>query len=87
MSGSHSHVFANPYGQVFRVECFAAAPGCVTVGPISLDFSWFPDTGWQVAICARCGLHLGWRYARNADGGFFFGLIPERLRRKTDNLV
>lgn len=87
VAGSHQHVFANPYGQVFSIACFAAAPGCATVGPLSQDFSWFPGTGWQVAICASCGLHLGWRYERDSGDGSFFGLIPDRLQRVSDNLA
>lgn len=29
--------------------------------PESQD-SWFPGYAWQIAYCARCGLHLGWRF-------------------------
>ena len=86
VAGSHHHVFANPHGQVFAIECFATAPGCAAVGPVSPEFSWFPGTCWQVAVCAACGLHLGWRYEGD-DGGIFFGLIPDRLQRQSENLA
>ncbi|OLN28071.1 hypothetical protein DVDV_1817 [Desulfovibrio sp. DV] len=87
MAGSHHHVFANPYGHVFTLECFAAAPGCVALGPPSADFSWFAGTSWQLAICAACSQHLGWRYERDSGGGGFFGLIPQRLQRSADGLA
>ncbi len=78
VSGSHRHVFANPRGLVFAIGCFSAAPGCRCVGDISTEFSWFPGTAWQIACCAVCGEHLGWRYAGLAAEGFF-GLILDRL--------
>ncbi|MEA4855744.1 MAG: cereblon family protein [Solidesulfovibrio sp.] len=78
VAGSHHHVFANPYGRVFEIGCFAAAPGVAATGAASPAFSWFAGTAWRVAVCAACGEHLGWRYDRTA-GGFFFGLILDRL--------
>ncbi|WP_428569099.1 MAG: cereblon family protein [Solidesulfovibrio sp. DCME] len=78
VAGAHVHVFANPLGAIFEIGCFAAAPGVGLVGEASAAFTWFAGTAWQVAVCAACGEHLGWRYAR-PDGGFFFGLILDRL--------
>ena len=26
------------------------------------DWSWFEGYSWQIAVCARCYAHLGWRY-------------------------
>ena len=63
---------------VFAVGCFAAAPGCTVVGQPSEEFTWFAGTRWQVAVCASCGTHLGWRYER-ISGGIFFGLLLDRL--------
>jgi hypothetical protein len=80
VGGAHRHVFANPHGLVFEIGCFARAPGCVPVGPDTPDFSWFPGTTWQVASCARCGLHLGWRYEGHPELDRFHGLILPRLR-------
>jgi hypothetical protein len=85
VAGAHNHVFANPHGQVFEIGCFSSAPGCVAVGPATQDFSWFSGTIWQVAVCASCGLHLGWRYVRD-NGGAFYGLILDRLRQQAENL-
>ncbi|MHC1710890.1 MAG: cereblon family protein [Solidesulfovibrio sp.] len=78
VSGVHRHVFANPSGFVFEIGCFSDAPGCAAVGAPTPDFSWFPGTSWQVAVCTVCGLHLGWRY-ETTTGGFFYGLILNRL--------
>lgn len=78
MAGAHEHTFINPAGRQFRIGCFAAAPGCATRGAEESAFSWFPGWGWQVALCARCGAHLGWGY-RNAAGRFW-GLILSALR-------
>ncbi|EKO38261.1 MAG: hypothetical protein B193_3037 [Solidesulfovibrio magneticus str. Maddingley MBC34] len=86
VTGSHRHVFANPHGHVFEIGCFAAAPGCAAVGLLTSDFSWFPGTIWQIAVCVACGLHLGWRYVQG-DGGAFFGLILDRLRQTPENLA
>jgi hypothetical protein len=78
VAGDHCHVLANPYGMVFEIGCFAAAPGCTGSGPLTTDFSWFAGTAWQTALCARCRQHLGWRYTV-ATGGHFYGLILNRL--------
>jgi hypothetical protein len=79
VSGAHRHVFANPFGHVFEIGCFSDAPGCAVVGAPSPDFSWFTGTTWRVAVCAACGLHLGWRY--ESGDRAFYGLILDRLRR------
>ncbi|HML54540.1 MAG TPA: cereblon family protein [Solidesulfovibrio magneticus] len=86
VAGSHRHVFANPHGHVFEIGCFAAAPGCAAVGSPTSDFSWFPGTLWQIAVCVACGLHLGWRYIQS-DGGRFYGLILDRLLLTPENLA
>ena len=78
VSGSHQHVFANPGGHIFVIGCFSSAPGCVVVGSLTSDFSWFSGTQWQIAVCAACGLHLGWRYTTLSNSSFF-GLILNRL--------
>lgn len=79
MHGQHRHVFFNPHGHVFELGCFSLAPGCGAVGPSSEEFSWFAGYAWQVAICARCGLHMGWLYRGVAMSGAFWGLILPNL--------
>lgn len=81
ISGAHSHSCTNPHGIVFRIGCFSRAPGCSTLGPASLEYTWFPGHRWQVAVCSNCQFHLGWRF-RGEDN--FYGLILARLRPGTD---
>ncbi|PTN32759.1 hypothetical protein C6366_15965 [Desulfonatronum sp. SC1] len=78
INGRHDHVFFNPHGHVFEIGCFARAPGALPASSPSTEFSWFPGLAWQVAACAACGAHLGWRFQGGRDSGFF-GLILDRL--------
>lgn len=79
VQGKHVHVFCNPYGLVFEVGCFGAAPGCAPLGLPSLEFTWFPGYEWQVGVCHGCRAHLGWRYIAVHGGGEFYGLILANL--------
>ncbi len=78
LGGRHRHRFANPYGIVFEIGCFGAADGCLAVGNPTEEFTWFSGYAWQVALCAACRTHLGWRFSATG-GSRFFGLIVERL--------
>lgn len=77
-AGRHAHERMNPEGLVFRIGCFAAAPGCVIIGRPSSHWTWFPGFRWRVALCGRCGAHLGWHFGDGGGNGFF-GLILDRL--------
>ena len=77
VDGRHEHTFANPYGFVFRIGCFAAAVGVVAIGPVSGEFAWFAGHTWQIEQCARCGAHLGWLFRAAATG--FHGLVLDSL--------
>lgn len=77
--GGHTHVFFNPHGHVFEIGCFAQAPGVATVGPASVEFTWFPGYAWRIAICRRCQTHLGWRFSGET---VFHGLILDMLDRE-----
>ncbi|HET9931771.1 MAG TPA: cereblon family protein [Polyangiaceae bacterium] len=77
IDGEHAHTFVNPAGMIFRIGCFAVAPGVASVGEGSGDFTWFRGFVWQVALCRGCGEHLGWLFSSNAMR--FFGLILDRL--------
>lgn len=84
MNGAHVHLFTNPAGFVYEIGCFASAPGCSHVGSIEDAFSWFPGWSWQIATCAACGVHLGWRYCSSGSSGSsgaqFHGVIVAALR-------
>ncbi len=76
-SGRTEHAFANPAGILFQIACFNEAPGCLTEGALTSEFTWFAGYSWQYANCRRCFSHLGWLYVGSEDS--FFGLILDRL--------
>lgn len=78
VSGSHRHTFFNPVGIVYELGCFGSAPGCSLVGESSAEFSWFPGCVWRIALCRKCGVHLGWRF-QSAELSFY-GLILAHLQ-------
>ncbi len=78
MKGRHEHRCMNPDGVVFHIGCFHRAPGCVTHGVPTMEFTWFPGFAWNYALCAGCSTLLGWQY-HGADATAFFGLILNRL--------
>jgi hypothetical protein len=77
LAGGHIHVFTNPGGFVYEIALYEYAD-CVMAGPATTDYTWFPGHAWQMAMCASCHAHLGWRY-RKAGSVAFYGLIRERL--------
>lgn len=77
VAGSHAHRFANPSGCVYEIGCFRDAAGCRAVGGPVAEHTWFAGYCWQIALCAQCGGHVGWRYQGGA--AVFHGLILERL--------
>lgn len=79
VGGAHTHTFTNPAGIVFHIACFANAPGVATVGGENSAYSWFPGFVWRIALCARCGEHLGWRFRSELTASYFFGLISNKL--------
>ncbi len=77
--GAHEHRFENPAGMVFRIGCFRHAPGCRCVGEATRAWTWFAGHTWSVALCIKCGTHLGWSYGPGETAEAFFGLILDRL--------
>jgi hypothetical protein len=77
VNGAHAHAFINPAGLIFRVGCFAEAPGVCALGEASADWSWFAGFTWQAAICRGCNEHLGWCYASGVAR--FTALILDRV--------
>ena len=77
LAGGHVHVFTNPGGYVYEIALYEFAD-CIPHGPATTEYSWFPGHAWQVALCARCHAHLGWRF-RSSGGTGFYGLIRARL--------
>lgn len=78
VAGQHSHVCVNPDGIAFDIACYRHAAGCRQLGEPQAFWSWFAGYGWRFALCASCGIHLGWGFLGDRD--HFFGLIRDRLR-------
>lgn len=74
--GAHVHRRVNPAGLVYEFGCFASAPGVVSVGEPTSEFSWFEDARWVISVCRSCGAHLGWRFSGARE---FYALILVRL--------
>ncbi|MBI1422811.1 MAG: hypothetical protein GC149_05030 [Gammaproteobacteria bacterium] len=77
LAGGHTHIFTNPGGFTYEIMLFEYAD-CVTHGPATTEYTWFPGFAWQLALCANCQAHLGWRYRRTGSAAFY-GLIRDRL--------
>lgn len=82
MNGQFEHVFFNPAGVMFEIQCFKEAPGAPDVGTPTTDHTWFPGYGWNFAICGNCTDNLGWCFKGDGDPQVFFGLIKQKLTSK-----
>lgn len=77
INNSHEHSFFNPHGYVFQIKCFSLAQGCIVTGEPSSEFTWFAGYKWQIAICALCFAHLGWKF--QSGSSTFYGLIKNNI--------
>jgi len=77
VAGGYVHVFTNPGGYIYEIALFESAD-CRMHGPATTEYTWFPGHAWQMALCANCQAHLGWRFRKNG-GVSFYGLIRDRL--------
>lgn len=71
--GKFEHQFSNPLGIKYRFGTYRNAPGCQLVGEETRQHTWFEGYFWNIALCGKCGIHLGWRFRHEVDE--FFGLI------------
>jgi hypothetical protein len=78
VNDKHEHTFINPAGVIYRIGCFASAPGAGEVGRFSAEFAWFRGHVWRCLTCGDCQTHLGWSFT--AEASRFFGLILTELR-------
>ena len=74
INNSHIHVFTNPQDFMFRIGCFASAPGCIYKGIPTIQHTWFKGYRWRYTECSKCRHHLGWHFQKNS-GEHFSGLI------------
>jgi hypothetical protein len=80
VEGKTRHQLVNPAGVAFLVRTFGEAPGCAPYGDASSFFSWFSGHTWRIAVCASCGVHVGWRFE---GASVFHGLIEDRIAEST----
>lgn len=81
VGGRHEHVHVNAHGYVHRVGCFREADGAVEATEPTRAWTWFPGYAWQIAVCRRCGAHVGWRFVREGDA--FWGVALDAVRDVT----
>jgi hypothetical protein len=82
VDGAHEHRKTNPGGFTFRIGCFRHAPGAVGWGEAAAEHTWFAGHTWRIALCAGCGVHLGWAF--QGEGSRFHGLVLDRLRNEKE---
>lgn len=62
IAGRSRHLFVNPA----KLECdfytLSSCPGALGLEDATEAHTWFPGYRWRLAICGRCGAHLGWHY-------------------------
>lgn len=68
--------FVNPAGVVYRIAAFREAAGCAVTGDATSYWTWFPGHEWRYALCASCGVHVGWAFSGPSR---FFALLTERI--------
>lgn len=78
VQGEFNHTFLNPAGRIYNIGCFKKAEGCLVLGELTSEWSWFHGFEWQVATCSQCFKHLGWFYSSKTEQTFF-GLILDAL--------
>jgi hypothetical protein len=77
VEGAPTRSFMNPEGIEYEITAFREAPGCALAGEASSYWSWFAGYSWRVALCGRCGQHVGWSFSGGPSP--FFGLIVQRI--------
>ncbi|KJR42362.1 Yippee-like protein [Candidatus Magnetoovum chiemensis] len=77
INGMHEHYFNNPNGVGFLIGCFRDAYGCGALGSPTAEHTWFKGYTWDIVVCAKCLIHLGWLYESDSDS--FYGFILNRL--------
>lgn len=76
--------YINPVGLVCEIVTLSAALNLEWSPQATTEHTWFEGYAWRPAVCAVCGLHLGWRYETAESGHeppFFFGLLLPALAR------
>lgn len=76
-------IYVNPALYLHEVLTVTRAQGLVLEGEPTAAHSWFGGYAWTIAMCGRCGFHIGWRYDAVESGvepGMFWGLSRAAIR-------
>ena len=76
INGTCRHIFTNPAGFVYTVNCYETATACVAIGERTEEYTWFPGYQWQIVLCQFCQLQLGWLFSNSTQ---FYAFIEDRL--------
>jgi hypothetical protein len=81
--GVAEHSFVNPSGMQCDFITVAACRNVYADPQLYVEHSWFAGYGWRIAVCARCGSHLGWKYdaVKNLTPREFFGILIHAVQR------
>jgi hypothetical protein len=85
VAGNSKHFFVNPAGVECNFLTFYSCTGAVALGEPMLADTWFPGFSWRMALCRRCGQHLGWYYEAVFTSewpGEFWGILLSQLTAK-----
>jgi cereblon len=84
VGGTSTHQRVNPAGLVCQFVTLRRCASARIVGGPETDFTWFDGYAREIVACARCTIHLGWRYRATGGGepAEFYGILLDRLREE-----
>jgi len=74
----------NPQKNNFKLVLFSKSNLKLLTDTTSLEHTWFPNFKWTIGVCPHCLFHLGWHFESIVGENSFFGLILEKLMKKSD---
>ena len=74
----------NPQKNNFKLILFSKSNIKLLNETTSLEYTWFPSFKWTIGLCPHCLFHLGWHFESIIGENSFFGLILDKLIKKTD---
>jgi cereblon len=84
--GDSAQVYINAFGYLHEIITVRRAQGLRFDGEPTLEFTWFQGYTWQIASCAACRSHIGWRFEAVSEGAAlrsFYGLRHSAIVRTT----
>jgi len=80
-------IYVNPNGHLHETLTLHRATGLRCITRPSTEFSWFPGYAWEIAQCAHCSSHMGWRFTAARRGlrpAAFWGICRRSLAVRSD---